>query len=573
MFLLGLFGSKILAVGLSVAEGDVIKSEAGAGNLGFTKERNTVNLTGCDLERIGNGGNVLAAKVVVECDLVVAEHLDTYGNIELAGVLVAIAYCDSLKNLTVPSLNGNNIAAIGRSDNEDALHCVGVPECSVTSIIGVDKVNLEVNAGIYINCEAENTYSAGLEVLEIVNTGSVSGKPQPSLTVLTCGRCNMLELEAAAGGIIIVSGILRNSNCTSDSGLAILIINLIKSVGVLAVCAGVSNLLIVYSAYGLMRYLLTKDLTTSGAVGCLATGSLYDSMSRRAVFLTAAVTNRLVLTGSGSTGMTESLAVVLATGCTKVTVITGRLCSLGVSECGNYVADADMSALSTCGSGVTVGGTGSGSNNGCALVMALVEYPGTVSGIAECEVIEHISAILITGITADVNAVNGICLGSKLSAEGYYVLTVGVAVVGDLIGVRIKHDTDNDVNPAGEVVVANLNVSNYVIIDEVFAGQGRESEGHSAVLHRADGEITRNSTVLPSIITAVGLTVNKLEVKVLSHIDVHLEGKNAHRTVSRGEAEVCGVISSGNPKLSLSRCISGMNELVMSVYDLRKIAT
>ena len=112
--------------------------------------------------------------------------------------------------------------------------------------------------------------------------------------------------------------------------------------------------------------------------------------------------------------MTESLTVIFATGCTKRAVLTGRSCRLGVSERGNNIADTNVSAYVTNGLGVTIGGTGCGNYVGSAYVTALVEYPSTVSGVAECEVVEHNTAVLSGGITGYVDAVNGIGKSSKL---------------------------------------------------------------------------------------------------------------------------------------------------------------
>ena len=302
-----------------------------------------------------------------------------------------------------------------------------------------------------------------------------------------------------------------------------------------------------------MRNLIAEDLITFRAVRALSTCSLYNGMSGRAVRIATAVADRLLITGRLSAGMTESLTVILAAGCAEETVLTVGSGSLGVSECGNDVGDGDVSALVTNGSGVAVGGTGRRSHNSCALVTALVEYPSTVSGVAECEVVEHNTAVLSRGVTADVDTVEGVGLSGKLGAEGENVLAVSIAVIGDLVGDGIKNDTDNDVYPAGEVVAADSNLGDNVVIN-VSTGRGIygvDGEGNLAVRYRADSDTACDRSGGPSVRTGVGFTVNKLDINALGHISIHPEGENANCLVGSGEAEVCAVVSNGNPKLKL----------------------
>ena len=554
MFLvLRLCGSGIVAVGLCVTECYVAESVSGADSRGLAEEYSTVDLTGCDSEICGKGGYVLSVDVVMEGDLSTVK-LHTDGNVERTGVVIVVGYVYGFKRVALIILK-SNYTAFGSTYVEYLLHSVLAPEVAcgtAASVVGINNVNLECGVGVNVESEVEDTYGAGLEVLEVGSSGYVSGKPYPRLTVaLRLSSKSVVELSV--GIIKYIGSILGYGNNAAKAVVSILNQRLVKYVGYLTELTLEGDNTLADGVYGLVRNHIAEDLITCGAVRTLSTCSLYNSVCGRAVSIATAFTDGLLITGCLSSGMTERLAVILATGCAEVTVLTVGSGSLGVSECGNDVGDGDVSALLTYGSGISVGGTGRRSHNSCALVTALVEYPSTVSGVAECEVVEHNTAVLSRGVTADVDAVNGVGLSGKLGAEGKNVLAVSIAVVGDLVGDGIKNDTDNDVYPAGEVVAADSNLGDNVIVN-IRTGRGIygvDGEGNLAVRYRADSNTACDRSSLPSVVTGVGSTVNKLDIEALGHVSIHLEGENANSLVVSGEAKVCAVVSNGNPKLKL----------------------
>ena len=166
-------------------------------------------------------------------------------------------------------------------------------------------------------------------------------------------------------------------------------------------------------------------------------------------------------------------------------------------------------------------------------------------------------------------------MSSKVSGGGCYVCTVDVVVSDNLIGVGIKNDLDSYVNPAGEAVSINSELTK--------RGAVEASEFGLAVScgHYAEYGIVDSPLIAPTdagIANLVNSVVNELHFEVNVSLSIKLECKVTNGVRTSGEAGelVCSAVCRRQPHLKLllsaSLCISS-DELKVTVLHYGVVRT
>ena len=197
-----------------------------------------------------------------------------------------------------------------------------------------------------------------------------------------------------------------------------------------------------------------------------------------------------------------------------------------------------------------------------------------MSSVTEGEVVDSVTAACSLGVEVDVYALDSISVSSKVSGGGCYVLTVDVVVSDYLIGDRIENDLDSYVNPAGEAVSVNCELTKRYTVEASELGLAVSSG------HYAEYGIVDSPSIAPTdgfAVERVNSMVNKLHLEVNVGLSVNSEGEVTDGVGSCGEAgelvgaAVCGRQPELELLLSAGLCISS-DELEVTVLHYRIVS-
>ena len=228
------------------------------------------------------------------------------------------------------------------------------------------------------------------------------------------------------------------------------------------------------------------------------------------------------------------------------------LCMNKMSESGDSTSGTDSAAVTGVNS-ISVVGTG-GKNLICkdveyVLVLG-VELVAAVSGIAECDVVDHKTAADSIGVTGEVNTLNTVAGGFERSCNGASIKAVYVIVKADGIGNVVKNDCNINVKPTGEHVLSSCDTGN-VLLKENKTGRGAvvKSKDLNNLLggcvagflidNLNVGSGSKSEEVIDNVLFTPSTAFYEGHGEVLIHVSVYAEGNEAYggvRGVEAGEA-------------------------------------
>ena len=533
-----------------VTENHIVESEATAKTVGITEE-----VCGCDLA--GNNSVVdsftsliLAVDIVVSGNGVVRVHYKSDLNINPTGEAVCINL-KGIEGTVVPTNEGNSLSTLtvinGSVESEYLGKRTVNPEvrCKISRVM-VEKLNLEgmsSNVHVSVNLEGKEAGS----IISCTEAGEVSclcigmscRKPYFSLVrvvrVVNTTYVNKL--------VVLVAVLLYDNGITVGMSIRFLDETTGKHILIVAtVEIVVSGLNVVVSATHRAAVLKLACLGSKNNVVSLKTTNAHATLATYSSLVTGSLAHLMCI-------VTVAYATV------------GAYCKSGTSSLATSMTES--AALN-----VTTDGAISVSRTGClnVSVLAGIELELTVCGEAECNVIKHDTGALSGGVTGEIYTVYRIGKSGKSLAHRVNVLTVYEVVESDLIEFTVKLDSDLDIYPTGEVVCAYGDVSNYCAVICYELGV--------AIGNRLDKKrFSCDTAFLPTIITLVRNTVNKLEVyRIGGYVSIELEGEVTECVISRLEADLI-LRFSRNPKLQLTSVALSIDKLIVTVNHSRKCVT
>ena len=511
-----------------------------------------VDLATIEREYGGCGSNVLATKVVVESNGVLAK-LDAYGNVEPLGEAV---FADSYFAKCYAAKTGNGNLAVLRSGNlEEARNCAGSPEVltcrtvSLNSHIGINKLHLEESITVEAEGEAveANRVACSGEALEVINATVGSGDPKSSLTLKIFSGCALIvdycvytitDYGQAGiptvtlailflGGSVDVVLIVEIHICIRSIAGTVEVVVLIYYVRSVAIATGVCSLAVsVCPSELLVRKLGRKFCVTKSTYRSGSTGSRSCYVTKLAILFFTTSTYSLSLTGSLTTGVAES-----------------GLCNLAASG-----------AL-----------LGSLTSSIYPLVITGTKSPILAYGEAECKVVNHDTTILCGSVTAEVECANLVSNDRHRGAYLTNVLAVEIIVKRhSLVGVKL--DGDNNIKPTGEVVFANLNSAENDTIISIngylaLSGSGNLEYSFCAIIPTGFGIPITGSSCIKNLKTDRAVR--------LSGVTVDLECDETNCVVSAREvSKFSGSTAVRNEDLILLSLTGSVKKLIEAVAVL-----